>query len=227
MDGLIFDFDGVIVDSEPIHLAGFRQVLASANVSIADEEYYGKYLGYDDHDCFQAVGRDKNSPFTEEQIARMTETKTQFVLETFARKVDALPGAVELIRSACDADIPLAICSGALREEVLQAAESLGVLSMFRIVVAARDVKHGKPDPEGYLQAVEKLSTACSRALSPAACVVVEDSPAGIQSARGAGMKVLGVTNSYRADALSAADRVVDSLVDVSIDSLADLLQQA
>ena len=227
MDALIFDFDGVIVDSEPVHLAGFRQVLASANVLIADEEYYDRYLGYDDHDCFQAVGRDKNMPFTEEQIAQMTEVKTQLVQQTYASKVDALPGAVELIRSAWEADIPLAICSGALRAEVLQAAESLGVLSMFRIIVAARDVQRGKPDPEGYLQAAEKLSAACSRVLSPAACVVVEDSPAGIQSAKGAGMKVLGVTNSYPADALSLADRVVDSLADVSVDSLRKLLQQA
>ena len=223
MDALIFDFDGVIVDSEPIHLAGFQKVLASVDVSITDEEYYSKYLGYDDHDCFLAVGRDKDAPFTEEQIARMTATKTRFIQETYAGKVESLPGAIELIRAAHEAEVPLAICSGALREEVQQAAASLGVLSMFTVVVAARDVQCGKPDPEGYMQAARKLSQAHSRDILPAACVVVEDSPAGIVSARGAGMKVVGVTNSYPADALSAADRVVASLADVSIDSLASL----
>lgn len=223
MDALIFDFDGVIVDSEPTHLAGFQRVLASLDASITHEEYYGKYLGYDDHDCFQAVGRDRNAPFTEEQIARMTADKTRFVQEAYAEKVESLPGAVELIRAAHEAEVPLAICSGALREEVRQAAASLGVLSMFTVVVAAEDVRCGKPDPEGYMQAARKLAQIHSRAIMPAACVVLEDSPAGIASARGAGMKVVGVTNSYPADALADADRVVASLAGVSIDSLADL----
>ena len=220
MDALIFDFDGVIVDSEPVHLACFRQVLAGAGVDLSREDYYGKYLGDDDHDCFAAALAAAVHEADEERIADMIRAKSRLVRETYAGRVTPLPGAAELVRSAAAARVPLAICSGALREEIEQAARAVGVLDCFAVIVAARDVKRGKPDPEGYRLALDRLRAATGRALRAEAGVVVEDAPAGIDAAKGAGLKVLAVTNSYPPAALHRADRVVASLEDVSVSDL-------
>lgn len=224
MDALIFDFDGVVVDSEPIHLAGFRHALEPIGISIPTEDYYQRYLGFDDHDCFQAVGRDHGRDFSERDIAEMTAAKTTFVKQTFATSIGPQPGAAALIQAAAGAAMPLAICSGGLRDEIMLAAQAVGVWDFFSVVVAAEDVECGKPDPEGYARAAEQLAVACGRGIAPAMCVVVEDAPAGIKAAKALGMKVLAVTSSYQADALAEADRVVDSLADVTLASLADLL---
>lgn len=217
MDALIFDFDGVIVDSEPIHLQCFQKVLRTVGVSLTVEDYYGKYLGFDDHDCFVAVMRNNSVPYTEPQIAGMIDAKTRLVRRVYAESLQPLPGAVELVRAAADGRVPLAVCSGALREEIEQAAKAVGVLELFGVIIDARDVARGKPDPEGYKMALAKLRRTTGRDLNPARCVVIEDSPAGIDAAKAAGMKVLAVTNSYPADALARADRVVESLAQIDL----------
>lgn len=223
MDALIFDFDGVVVDSEPIHLAAFQKVLATVGVPLTREEYYRKYLGFDDHDCFGAALAAAGRTFDETQLAGLIRQKTLLVQEAFAESIRPLPGATELIRSAAVAGLPVGVCSGALREEIELASRTVGVMDCFGVIVSARDVKRGKPDPEGYRLTVARLSEAVGRALAPGRCVVVEDSPAGIEAAKSLGMKVLAVTNSYDAAALLAADRVVDSLAAVTVESLARL----
>jgi beta-phosphoglucomutase len=220
LDALIFDFDGVIVDSEPVHLECFRQVLAGAGVDLTREDYYGKYLGFDDHDCFAAALRSAGQAADERRLADMIHAKSRLVRQTYARRVAPLPGAAELIRAAAAARVPLAVCSGALREEIEQAARAVGVLDCFAAIVAARDVKRGKPDPEGYRLALERLRAAVGRPLRAEAGVVVEDAPAGIEAAKGAGLKVLAVANSYAPHALARADRVVRSLADVTLEDL-------
>lgn len=224
MDALIFDFDGVIVDSEPIHLMGFQRVLAEAGVDMTEADYYGRYLGFDDHDCFEAVSRDKGAGFTADRIRRMTAAKTAIVKEALGRSAQALPGAVALIRAAAEAGVPLAICSGALRDEIALASAAVGVGEAFEVVIAAEDVDRGKPDPQGYRRAVEALCERLARPIAPPRCVVVEDSPAGISAAKAAGTAVLGVTTSYPAAALAEADRITASLADVTLASLAELL---
>ena len=224
MDALIFDFDGVVVDSEPIHLMGFRRVLAGEDLTISEEDYYDKYLGFDDHDCFEAVGRNTGREFTEARIAEMTTAKSDIVRQAFAQSIEALPGAVALIQAAHNDGIPLAICSGALREEIELAARTVGVPDVFAVIVAARDVRNGKPDPEGYVLAARRLAEQCGRAISLDRCVVVEDSPAGIAAAKSAAMSVLAVTTTYPGKALGQADRIVDSLAEVTPASLDELL---
>jgi beta-phosphoglucomutase len=229
MDALIFDFDGVVVDSEPIHFAGFRRVLRTAGIELTEEDYYSLYLGYDDHDCFEAVGRNTGVELTDRRIAELTAAKTQWVKQALAETIQPLPGAVELIRAAAAAGVPLAICSGALREEIELASRTVGIDTCIATIVAAEDVARGKPDPEGYLLACRQLGRTPPEDGSPPACrpercVVVEDSPAGIEAGKGAGMAVLAVTNSYPADQLAAADRIVASLADVSLAALEELL---
>jgi len=224
LDALVFDFDGVVVDSEPIHLAAFSRVLSKVGIALTEAQYFDKYLGYDDHDCFLAVMRDNGRACSEDQIGQMTAEKTAMVQKILAESVSPLPGAVELISTATDHKLPLAICSGALRAEIILAADKIGVLKHFATIVAAKDVTKGKPDPEGYLLAVGGLSEATGQPLESSRCFAIEDSPAGVTSAKAAGMNVLAVTNSYPATELTQADHVTGSLEDVTIEFLDTLL---
>jgi len=224
MDAVIFDFDGVVVDSEPVHFACFRDVLATVGLDLTLEDYYDKYLGYDDHDCLLIAARDRGAELPERQIAALTAAKTKLVQRAFGESIQPLPGAVALIREIAAAGVPMAICSGALRDEIILAGRTVGVLDCFQAIVAAQDVKHGKPDPEGYLAARELLARAAGKDLCPRRCLVVEDSPAGIDAARSAGMKVLAVATSYKANHLAKADRVVASLAGATFAELQELL---
>jgi len=224
MDAVIFDFDGVVVDSEPVHFARFRDVLATIGLELTEADYYDKYLGYDDHDCLLIAAADRGMELSEPQIADLTATKTKLVQQTFAESIEALPGAVALIRAIHAASVPLAICSGALRDEIILASQTVGVLECFQVIVDAKDVPRGKPDPEGYLAARAKLAQAAGKDLRPHRCVVVEDSPAGIEAGKNAGMKVFAVATSYDAAHLTAADRVVNSLADATIADLEELV---
>ena len=226
LDAMIFDFDGVVVDSEPVHLACFQQVLSGAGVTLTVEEYYTKYIGFDDHDCFKAALRDHGASCSEGRIAEMIARKTVLVQKAYSTSIEPLPGAAALIRSAAAAGIPVGVCSGALLEEIRLAARTVGVLDSFLAIVPAEDVQHGKPDPEGYRLALHRLSEAAGRALAPESTLVVEDSPAGIAAAKALGMCVLAVTNSYAPDALPEADRIVSSLAEVTVPALEELLRR-
>lgn len=225
MDAVIFDFDGVVVDSEPIHLRYFQAVLSSVGVELTRDNYYGRYLGYDDHDCIVAVGRDNSVRFPQSQVAEMVAAKTELVKRAFAESITPMPGAVELIRSSAAGGAAVGVCSGALREEIEMAARTVGALEYFAAIVSAEDVPRGKPDPGGYNLARRRLEDACGRDIDPARCVVVEDAPAGITAAKAAGMKILAVTTSYVADELTDADRIVSSLAQVTPEDLEQLLQ--
>ncbi len=224
MDAVIFDFDGVVVDSEPVHFAGFRDVLATLGLGLTIEDYYDKYLGYDDHDGLLIAARDRGAELSERQIADLTATKTALVQRAFRESIQPLPGSVALIRAIAAEGVPMAICSGALRDEIILASRTIGVLDCFQAIVAAEDVKRGKPDPEGYLVARELLAGAAGKELRPRRCIVVEDSPAGIDAAKAAGMKVLAVATSYSPNHLAKADRVVASLADITFAQLQELL---
>ena len=216
MDAIIFDFDGVVVDSEPVHLEGFQEILGLEGITMSRDDYYGKYLGFDDYDCFRAVAADNGRTFTDAKVRQLTEAKTQLVCSAFRTSVRALAGAVELIRQAAGDGLPMAICSGALRREIELASETVGVRDCFKVIVAAEDVHKGKPDPEGYRLALQQLSRYVPSGPEPTRTVVIEDSPAGIQAAGALGMKVLAVSTSYPASELTTADRIVASLEEVT-----------
>ena len=224
MDALISDCDGVIVDSEPIHLAGFQQILAEWGVTLTRQAYYDRYLGFDDHDCFAAVGADNGRTFGEGEIAEMTAAKTRLVQEKMHADLQPMPGFSPLVSALAQADVPMAICSGGLRDEVELAAVTAGVCDVIKTLVCAEDVRVGKPDPEGYRLALSRLTKLVGRELQARRTVVLEDSPAGIAAAKALGMAVLAVASSYPPEALHQADRVVDSLADVTADDLEALL---
>jgi len=226
LDALIFDFDGVVVDSEPVHLAAFQEILTLEGITMTHDDYYEKYLGFDDFDCFKAVAADNDMAFTDAKVRQLTAAKTQLVLDAFQTSVRALGGAVELIRQAASSGLPMAICSGSLRQEIELASEAIGVRDCFQVIVAAEDVHKGKPDPEGYRLALLQLSRYVPDGPEPSKTVVIEDSPAGIEAAGALGIKVLAVSTSYPASQLTAADRIIESLAEVTPADLEEMVRQ-
>lgn len=224
MDALIFDFDGVIVDSEPAHLAGFSEALRPMGIELTKEQYCARYLGFDDYECFAVALRDHGKDFTQEQINQMVAHKTSVLKRKLAESILPVPGVVELIRAAATAEVPLAICSGALREEIEIGAETIGVRELFSVVIAAEDVHHSKPDPEGYRIIPQRLTEATGKPVASEHCLAIEDSPMGITAARGAGMKVLGLSTTYRPEELIDADRIVKDFSQVTLESLRELV---
>ena len=224
MDSLVLDFDGILVDSEPVHLMGFQRVLEPLGVKLTAADYYQKYLGFDDYECLATVLRDRNVRLGSTRLSDLVAAKTAMVKQALAHSGQAMPGVLELIAAAGDADVPVAICSSALRDEIELVARAVGVLDRLTVIVAAEDVSKGKPDPAGYRLTLRRLAEAAGRQLDPARCIAVEDSPFGVDAAHRAGMKALAVTSSYRREELAAAERVVASLADVTIESLEQLL---
>lgn len=212
MRAAIFDFDGVIADSEPLHFVALRDTLQEDGVRISEEEYYRLYLAYDDRGALRLALEHHGIPFDAERIDRLALRKA-VLFEKLLPTVPFFPGVTELVR-ALEAEVPLGIASGARREEIEAILEAGGLRGSFRAIVGADDVRHGKPDPEPYLLAAARLS-AHAPGLRPEDCVAFEDSMPGIAAARNAGMKVVAVANSLPADRLTAAHHVVGSLAEL------------
>jgi beta-phosphoglucomutase len=206
---VLFDFDGVIVNSEPLHLQVFREVLAREQIDVSEEEYYKELIGFDDKGAFKHVfkkhGRELNSKTFLEIMTRKSEGMMELIHE---RRYEALPGVEELVRGLWR-HYPLAICSGALREEIEAMLEGVSLRDCFPTIVAAEDVTVGKPDPQG---AVKLLNQRLGKKFEPADCLIVEDAPSVIKSVKAVGFRVLAVATSYPLEQLAEADYAVRRL---------------
>jgi HAD superfamily hydrolase (TIGR01509 family) len=219
LQAIIFDFDGVIADSEPLHFRAFQQALAEDGLELSPKLYYSRYLGYDDVGAFQAYGEDHGLPM---DAARMKDliARKGLKLQAMLHGGSVLfPGAVEFVRAAAGA-VPIAIASGALRHEIDEVIEAAGVANLFTAIVASGDTPESKPSPAPYRLAFERLRETSSAALDARRCVAIEDSRWGLESARGAGLRCVGVTNSYPADELTGAELVVSGLQALTLDAL-------
>jgi HAD superfamily hydrolase (TIGR01509 family) len=223
---IIFDFDGVVADNEPIHLAMFQKVLGEIGVPLTEEDYYAKYLGFDDKGCFLAVleahGRTAPKVLIDDLVAR----KAVAYLEHLKQHLVIFPGVREFVREAA-VRCRLAIASGALRQEIEYVLNQAGIRKEFEHITSSEDVTRGKPDPEAYLHALAALNgnrQAGQGLIVPADCLVIEDSIPGIQAGRAAGMKVLAVANTHSLQDLHQADSVARSLEEVNFAELASRL---
>jgi HAD superfamily hydrolase (TIGR01509 family) len=217
---IIFDFDGVIADSEPIHLAVFQRVLGEKGYVLTREEYYADYLGYDDRGCFEAFLTAHGQPVSQSIIEDLVKQKAAAYFDYIKERPVIFPGVQALIRDAATRH-RLAICSGALRHEIEFILEQSGIRKEFVHITSAEDVTRGKPNPEGFLHALAGLNQhAADPAMTPRECLVIEDSLPGIRGAHAAGMKVLAVTNTHRLEELQEADATTTSLADVKLQEL-------
>ena len=220
LQAIVFDFDGVIADSEPLHFTAFKQALDEDGIELTAADYYGRYLGYDDVGAFQAIGRDRGLPMSAARVAELVTRKGDRLQTLLANGSVLFPGAVEFIRQAADV-VPIAIASGALRHEIDEILEAAGIAPLFKTIVASGDTPESKPSPAPYQLAFEQLRAETRELLDPRRIVAIEDSRWGLESARGAGLRCVGVTNSYPARALEgAAELIVESLGTLTLDEL-------
>ena len=221
---IVFDFDGVIANSEPLHFRAFRDILAKSNVDLTERDYYQRYLGFDDFGVFTTIGDDRGQEWSPRDVADFVADKA-LRLEELERDVSVLfSGAADAIRRAAAA-VPIAIASGALGPEIRRILNKAGLTRYFSAIVSAEDTPLGKPAPDPYERAVTLLrATIQGPPLQPSECVAIEDSRWGLESARAAGLRTVGVTNSYDAAELTLADLVIGSLTDLDIEDLRRLV---
>ena len=220
---IVFDFDGVITDSEVLHLRSFNQVLAQYGVEISTKDYYKEYLGLSDFDCFKALVDKKVLQKPAKGIENLAKEKTEVfekLAKTEGRIIEGVRDFLQMLRQN---NIHKAICSGALLTEIELVLEQARLRSFFEAIVSAECVKKGKPSPEGFLLTLRKLNRNQQNAILPNQCIVIEDSHWGLEAARAAGMHTVAVTNSYDADQLTMAEKIVTGLGDLSIDALQKL----
>lgn len=212
-EAVVFDFDGVIVDTEPLHFKAFQRVLEPLGMGLSWTDYVDVYMGFDDRDAFREIFRVRGKTLDGERLKELVATKSGVFQEILRDGVSAYPGAVSLIVSLHAAGVPLAISSGALRSDIAPILSRLEIEHCFSVVVGADDVRKSKPDPECYTLAIAGLRRAhSSKPSAPGNCLAVEDTPAGIRAAKLAGLRVLAVTNSFGPTELGDADAVVASL---------------
>ena len=224
---VLFDFDGVIVNSEPLHFFAFQEVLKEEKIGLTEQEYYQELIGFDDKGAFKHVFQLNGRELDPKTFLRVMTRKSEVMMDLIrSRKFEALPGAEEFVRSLWR-HCPLGIVSGALREEIEVMLEGVSLRDCFSVIVAAEDVTAGKPDPSGYLLTVrllnEKMRASVaagnnSRPLAPADCLVVEDAPKVIQSTKAVGFRTLAVATSYPMVKLADADWAVKSLDPAEVD---------
>ncbi len=217
MRAVLFDFDGVLVDSEPVHYRALRDALLGDGIAIDPEEYTRLYLAYDDRTAIRVAFEQHDVPHDMDRVQETAERKAR-LFDALLPEVPFFRGARELVR-ALAVEVPLGIASGALRDEIEKILAAGGLRDAFRAIVGADDVSRVKPHPEPYLSAMRALEEAAP-GLAPGDCLVVEDSMAGIASGRAAGMRVLAVAHSYPAARLTLAHAVVPSLEGLAPDDL-------
>jgi beta-phosphoglucomutase len=205
IEAIVFDFDGVLADSEPIHLRVYQEVLAPVGITLTADEYSARYLGFDDEGAFRQIAKDYGLLLGDEEIELLIAAKSRRFEVLVSGSNVLYPEATECVRRL-GVSWPLGIASGALRHEIELMLRGANLGEAFRFIVAAGDTDCGKPAPDPYLRAAEL------HGVRPSACIAVEDSHWGLQSARAAGMRTIGITHTYPRTALTEADLVIGSL---------------
>ncbi len=216
----MFDFDGVIADSERLHLRAYQEVLAPEGITMSNEDYFARYLGYDDVGVFKALGRDHDVPMDDHRVSELIARKGQRYESLAAAGEMLFPGAADFIRAAAAA-VPIAIASGALTHEIEEVLERAGLRPLFPVIVGADQTEHSKPHPDPYNAAFDRLRSHSGRDLIAQRTVAIEDSRWGLVSARAAGLRCVAVTNTYSDAELRAdAELVVPGLNTLTLDAL-------
>lgn len=224
LKAVIFDFDGVIADSEALHYEALNTVFNRYGLDVPKDVHWEKYLGYSDLENIEAVNRDYNMGLDDAKIQKMITEKKVIFDELIASGSIIIDGVAVFIQRLIDGGIRRAVCSGALRSDIDLMLAGSGFSDAFEAIVTADDVKHGKPDPEGYLMTLEQLNQSGDPIIKAAECVVIEDSHWGLEAAAAAGMNPVAVTTTYSRDELaSKALKVVDRLDELSINDLQTL----
>ena len=223
---VIFDLDGTLVETEPLHFAAFNEVLRTDGIEIGFEDYSTRLIGLNDRDCFSTVLRENRKDASDDHVAKLIARKTVVYQAMVAERDVLYPGAEKFVRD-CAHRFPLMIATGTLRAEAEAILRRAGLRELFLDIIAADDVEHGKPEPDGFIAALGRIGYLLRQRDPVLAdeCLVVEDTQAGIEAARRAGMKVLALCHMAPASELAAADVVRASISDLDLDDVLHALR--
>ncbi len=215
---ILMDFNGVIIDDEPIQMKAYQEILKNEGIELTEEQYF-QSLGMDDATFVaNAYSRAEKKPETN-KILEITQAKTNRWRDLIADELPLFPGVENFIRKM-DKDFALGVVSMAKREEIEFVLDTAGLKNYFSVIVSAEDVTACKPDPQCYIKGFNLIDAARMRVgrnpMVHGDCLVIEDSPPGIAAGNRAGLKTLGVTNTVDAQALrdAGADSVTKYLDD-------------
>ncbi len=223
LKAVIFDFDGVITDSEILHLRAFNQSLAPYGIKITTNEYYTTYLGFNDNDCYSLLVEKGLLKMDKQEINALMKQKKRIFEQLAKAEGKMIEGVRDFLTMLEQNNVPMAICSGSLLTEVEMVLEDARLRHLFEVIVSGEQVKKGKPDPEGFLLSLQRLNENRENSITANQCIVIEDSHWGLEAAKAAGMHTIAVTNSYDAEQLSQAEKIVTRLNELSIDDLQQL----
>lgn len=211
---VIWDMDGIIIDSAPYHLKAWQEVFSKRGLDFTDDDFHSSFGMRND----TIIGGFLGEGAPDEEIAAIGREKEASFRLKIRQNPRPLSGVVALMAALAERDLKMAIASSAPRENIELVINTLGIARHFLVIISEKDVTRGKPEPDGYLLAAKRLG------VKPENCLVIEDAIVGVTAARRAGMHCLAVTNSHPRDSLSDADLVVDSLEEISAGDIAKLL---
>ncbi|NCC53140.1 MAG: HAD family phosphatase [Spartobacteria bacterium] len=221
LTGVCFDFDGIIVDTEPLHYQAFEEVIAEDGLHYTWAEYVNYFIGFDDRDGFRALFERAGRALPEARLPGLIDKKAKAFMRIAASAEVRLYPGVEALLKSLRGHLPLALCSGALRSDVDPILNRFDLASCFDVMVTAEEVRRSKPDPESYLLACARMKQAFpDHDWSTGRALAIEDTPAGIASAQGAGLSVLAITNSYSRTELQTANIILDTLEGIGVQDL-------
>jgi beta-phosphoglucomutase family hydrolase len=203
---VLWDMDGVLADTAPFHYQAWRELFVSVGRDLSQEEFQSTF-GLRNDDILRAT----LGELPEARLRELGQRKEEIFREAIKGKTTPLPGTLELVQRLRDAGVRQAVVSSAPRQNVETILQSLGLTGEFQALIAEEDAERGKPDPQGYLVAAVRLGVA------PADCVVIEDAPGGVEAAKRAGMRCIGLAAGREPDALAQADLVVAGLKDEAV----------
>jgi len=228
LEAVIFDFDGVLVDSEKLHYQAFNRTLTKFNYQLSVRDYYDRFLGLSDQELLRVVDKEGKLSLSNQQFEKLLGEKATLFKEMAATEAGIIEGVPQFLNMLAGNKIPIGICSGALLPEIETILKSAHLRNYFGVIVSAEQVEKGKPDPEGFSLALKLLNKRMHKSIKPPVvseiepenCVVIEDSHWGLEAAKAAGMRAVAITNTYTAEHLKPADKVIEHLNDLSIAEL-------
>ena len=212
---VIWDMDGVIADTAPYHLKAWQGVFHKRGVDFTKDDFRRKFGQRNDTIIRNTLGKD----ISPSEIEAIANEKEEDYRQRVKNNVKPLPGATNLIKSLKEHGFAQALGSSAPIENIQLVTRELGIENLFQAIVSGREVKEGKPSPQGFLLAADKLG------VKPQNCIVIEDAIAGVKAAKRGGMRCLAVTNTNPKASLAEADLVVDNLERVTASDLEGLLR--
>jgi len=214
---VIWDMDGVIVDTAFYHRQAWQEVFGKKGILFSEEDFRHSFGQRNDTIIKEVMG----TGVSPDELNTISSEKEVIFRESISQNLRPLPGAIELITLIRQDGFLTALASSAPIENIRLLIEGLGIEKCFQSIISARDVSRGKPDPQVFLLAARRLGT------EPGSCIVIEDAVAGVSAAKRAGMHCVAVTNTHPRDSLIEADLTVSSLTEITVNDLKSLLSQS